>query len=204
MNAFYFKISEFRKKCIESVAPSSFFYISSTLYTKLMSTMTELNTQEWDDVLKFQKHVPESTEELFHYLWFLNAMARYECFVKKEYQSAGKLTDTISYLASGIFSKDFNEDNLEKRSLIFILALNYTRLSFYNKNYPECVKQLNHLKSFFQNSQDSNWESFPEDLRLLLNNYADTLLVKMTEEQKDYFIQKMNKIEDKLQQQVSI
>lgn len=202
MNAFYSKISEFRKKCIESELPSSFYFISSSLYTKLMTTLSELNAQDLNHVFKFEQHIPENQEELFHYLWFLNAKARYECFVKRDYSEALRLTNFITGLIHRLFGKDFEEDNLEKRGLIFILALNYTRLSFYTKNYVVCNEQLKEMKSFFLNAPTVQWDYFPEAIRLILNQHAHGLLTEMNQEQKDYFLLKMNKIEEKLKQQV--
>lgn len=204
MNAFYSKISEFRKKCIESELPSSFYFNSSSLYTKLMTALSELNAQDQESIFKFEQHIPEKQEELFHYLWFLNAKARYECFVKHDYSKALILTNSISGLVHRFFVKDFEEDNLEKRSLIFILALNYTRLSFYTKNYALCLDQVKELKAFFLNTPSLHWEHFPEALRLMLNQHGHALLFKMNQEQKDYFLIKMNKIEEKLEKQVLI
>ncbi len=167
-----------------------------------MTALSELNAQDQERVSKFEQHVPETEEELFHYLWFLNAKARYECFVKHDHSEALILTNSIAGLVHRLFGKDFEEDNLEKRSLIFILALNYTRLSFYKKDYVLCFEQLKELKTFFLNSSAISWSHFPEALRLILNQHGLTLLVQMNQEQKDYFLLKMSKIEEKLKQQV--
>lgn len=202
MNAFYSKISEFRKKCIETLSPSSFYFKSSRLYTVFMTALVELTPQDLREASDFEQNIPEDSEELFHYLWFLNARARYECFITHNYCEGLSYTNSIAELSPRLFGKDFEVDNLEKRSLIFILALNYIRLAFYRKDYDHCANQLKSLKDFFQHSSGFNWDQFPEALRLVLKNHANELLRQMNQEQKDYFLQKMIKVEEKLKQQV--
>ena len=164
-----------------------------------MTTEVELTQDEFNQVSAFVGEKPSEHEELLHKMWFNNALARYYLYVLKNTHEALRLTNQNIEEMNELFSQDFTEEDREKKSILFILALNVVRLSYYQNNIPLCKIQTQELKTFiFQNTKIKE-NIFPKNLTLLLNKYGPKLISDMTEEDFDYYRLKLAIVESKLQ-----
>lgn len=163
-----------------------------------MTAQSELSHDELNQVNAFAGERPKSHEGLLHKMWFSNALARYDLYVAKDIQKAQELTEKNITEASELFLQSFSEEDREKKSIIFILALNVVRLSFYRNDIPLCKLQIHELKSFVFHKTKIKKNIFSEDLTSLLNLHGPGLLSGMTEEDYDYYRLKLSIMESKL------
>ncbi len=163
-----------------------------------MSAQVKLTDEELSQVMVFLDEKPSGSEEELHKMWFHNALARYYLYIEKDVNKALKLTEKNIDNIHSLFTQNFSEDDREKKSILFILALNIVRLSFYQNDIAICKLQIQELRaSIFQKTLIKEG-IFPEDLTALLNQYGAILIKDMTEEDFDYYRLKLTIMESKL------
>lgn len=203
MQDFYSKLLLFRTSA-QDLNISLFQKEAILLYLQLMGQSSILSAQDNKRVSAFILEVPSNQEDLFHQIWFFNALARYKCFVIKEYDQAIEITRELLKKSSGLFQAKFESEDKEKKSLIFILALNHARLFYYQGAIHEAKLALRELKTFFTQKKGIDWLFIPADSRAVLMAHGTDLIKDFTKEDVDYFLTKIKALETKIQKKSNL
>lgn len=201
MQSFFDEFMKLRNLSLKLDTPDS---ASKNLLALYMMTMSDLglSSKETETLSALYQHRINKIEvseahlaATFHLrLWCLNGWARYQCFVLKDYLFAEKIIRKLSHECEILFKVKFLNFDAEIKLFPAILALNFTRISYYSGQYqPFQLRREFLLKSLKTLTWEKN-QIFDFELNnIFLKNWTE-IKKALNSENQNYLINKIDSI----------
>lgn len=172
MDAFFFYLENLRKESLNQQTGSVFLRQSADLYFHLLGTQKPLPQELIDSADALIATRPEAPEDHFHYLWLLNARARYSCFIEKNYEQALDLAARGLRHSEALLNAHFDDFDLEKKAYPLVTALVFARIFGYQEDYRRARDLMQELLAFIEDTTQK-LPSFPDEMQTLFSTHRD-------------------------------
>jgi len=135
----------------------------------------------------FGSEQPQEPEKFFHYLWHLNAYARYQCFLYQDYEKSMDITLSLLGLANKLFQSHAQTFDAERKCFSILLILNIARITGYSKKYDLSEARFNELSQFLINPEIQIFKSYPLSAKQELEKNILQIINSLSAENKKFF-----------------
>lgn len=200
MDAFFFYLENLRKESLNNQTGSAFLRQSADLYFHLLGTQKPLAKELIETADALIANPPEDCEDHFHYLWLVNARARYSCFIEKNYDQALDLARQGLRRSDLLLKAHFQQYDLEKKAYPLVTALVFARIFGYQEDFAMARNLMQDLANFIDDTT-KNLSSFPSDVQNLFSTHRECFQKILSDENnRIYFNKKVTQSLSKLSQ----